>query len=83
MAIEITQRELRDHSGKIIEDLNGGQSFVVTRNGKPVAELKPFERPFTTRDEFLAAFANASQIDTESFWADVDAFVDQNRVLRD
>jgi len=32
MAREITQRELRDESGKIMRGLDRGASFVVTRN---------------------------------------------------
>ena len=38
MARELTQRELRNESGDIMRQLDRGESFVVTRNGVPVAE---------------------------------------------
>src|SRR5207245_5084128 len=44
MVKTITQRELRNGSGKIMRALDGGESFVVTRNGVPVGELRPLPR---------------------------------------
>jgi prevent-host-death family protein len=38
---EINQRELRNHSGEIMRQLDQGESFIVTRNGVPVGELSP------------------------------------------
>ena len=37
----ITQRELRNESAAILREVQAGQSRIVTRNGTPVAELKP------------------------------------------
>jgi predicted nucleic acid-binding protein len=44
VAREISQRELRNDSGEIMRQLDAGESFVVTRNGVPVGELRPFRR---------------------------------------
>ncbi len=41
MSRTITQRELRDASGEILQGLGRGESFVVTRDGVPVGELTP------------------------------------------
>jgi predicted nucleic acid-binding protein len=38
---QITQRERRNESGRIMRALDRGHSFVVTRNGVPVGELVP------------------------------------------
>ncbi|PYQ81141.1 MAG: hypothetical protein DMG01_04830, partial [Acidobacteria bacterium] len=37
----ITQRELRNDSGRIMRALDRGKAFIVTRNGVPVGELIP------------------------------------------
>jgi prevent-host-death family protein len=44
MAQTISQRELRNDSGKIMRRLDQGESFVITRNGQPVGELTPLRR---------------------------------------
>jgi prevent-host-death family protein len=44
VAGEITQRHLRNESGKVMRALDAGETFVVTRNGVPVGELLPVRR---------------------------------------
>lgn len=83
MAAWITQRELRNGSGDIMRALDRGESFVVTRNGAPVGELRPFERrQFVSADTVLAGFANAPAIDADRFRADVDEILDQDPTPR-
>jgi antitoxin (DNA-binding transcriptional repressor) of toxin-antitoxin stability system len=36
---EINQRELRNHSGEIMRQLDQDESFIVTRNGSPPASF--------------------------------------------
>jgi prevent-host-death family protein len=80
---EITQRELRNESGAIMRALDGGESFVVTRNGVPVGELTPVRpRRFVTADALAAAFRGAPPIDPDQFRADVDHVVDQDPTPR-
>jgi prevent-host-death family protein len=79
MAKMITQRELRNDSGEIMRAVDAGTSFVVTRNGAPVAELTPLHRRrFVSVDVVLAAFKEAPPIDARRFRNDVDAFVKQD-----
>lgn len=83
MADEITQRELRNRSGEIMRALDRGQSFVVTRNGVPVGELRPFERRrFVGAEAATLAFEGAAPIDQERFRADLDRWVDQDPRVR-
>ena len=50
--------------------LDEGEDFIVTRNGRPVGELRPYRpRQFIPRDVFLAAFEGAPHIDYEKFRA--------------
>ena len=45
MSRHITQRELRNESGRIMRALDQGESFTVTRNGVPVVVLIPARPP--------------------------------------
>jgi antitoxin (DNA-binding transcriptional repressor) of toxin-antitoxin stability system len=75
----ITQRELRNGSGKIMRALDGGETFVVTRNGVPVGELRPVpRREFVAAAEVVAAFASAPRIDGKRFRRDLDTRIDQD-----
>jgi prevent-host-death family protein len=83
VAREITQRELRNDSGAIMRALDGGESFVVTRNGVPVADLTPVrQRQFVGAEAVVAAFAGAPSIALDRFRAEVDALLDQDPAPR-
>lgn len=78
MTVHITQRELRNESGEIMRALDGGESFVVTRNGVAVGELVPLRRRrFVAADAVLAAFKGAPRIDAPRMRAEIDAVLDQ------
>ncbi|MGA9285290.1 MAG: hypothetical protein WBV85_07590 [Solirubrobacteraceae bacterium] len=75
----ITQRQLRNDSGEIMRELDRGESFIVTRNGAPVGELRPTKRrQFVPKTVVLGALASAAHIDGERFRADVDRLIDQS-----
>ena len=38
------ERELRNDNARVIEAVAAGESFVATRNGVPVAELRPIRQ---------------------------------------
>lgn len=80
MTRTIPQRALRNDNAKVMEAVTAGETFVVTRNGEPVAELRPLRsgrRSFISRDE-VAVMANAKvRIDRHRFRADLDDVIDQ------
>lgn len=79
---EITQRQMRNDSGEIMRELDRGESFLVTRNGTPVGELRPIRRrQFVPAEVAIAAFSGVGQIDHKQFRADVDRFVNQDPTL--
>jgi prevent-host-death family protein len=39
----ITQAELRNSSASVMDALEAGEDFIITRNGHPVGELRPIE----------------------------------------
>jgi prevent-host-death family protein len=74
----ITQRELRNQSAAVLREVEGGQTIVVTRNGTPVAELRPIRaRRFVLRTTLAEAVARAPRIDAARFRADLEAVIDQ------
>jgi antitoxin (DNA-binding transcriptional repressor) of toxin-antitoxin stability system len=80
---QISQRELRNDSGRIMRALDEGRSFVVSRNGRPVGELRPLRR-----DRFVAAavavetFRNAPKVDWNRMRQDLDELIDQDLTPR-
>lgn len=80
MAKILAQRELRNDNAKVIEAVIAGESFVVTRNGEPVAELRPYRsarRTMVARSDVLALAAAGVRIDRHQFRADLDQKIDQ------
>lgn len=74
----ITQRELRNDSAAILREVQAGQRIIVTRNGVPIAELRPIEpRRFVPRAAIAEAAALAPRVDARRLRADLDAVVDQ------
>lgn len=83
MARETSQREVRNDSGEIMRGLDRGASFVVTRNGVPVGELRPIRRAqYVPAEVALATFQGAPAIDGRRFRVDVDLVLDQDPTPR-
>lgn len=72
---EISQRDLRMRSKEIMDAVEGGQSFTVTRDGHGIGELVPLRRRrrFVSRVDFAATSRSAPAIELASFRADQDA----------
>src|SRR5689334_6014180 len=75
---EITQRDLRSRSREIMDAVEHGQSFTVTRDGHQIGELVPIRRRrrFVSRQEFAEMSRNAPAGSLEAFRADQDATAD-------
>ncbi|MDA8309870.1 MAG: type II toxin-antitoxin system prevent-host-death family antitoxin [Actinomycetota bacterium] len=77
----IAQRELRNNNAKVIDAVAAGQTFVVTRNGVPVAELRPIAPPrrrFVAKADLVALGVGGPHVDLGAFRADLDRIVDQS-----
>jgi prevent-host-death family protein len=75
---EISQRDLRARSREIMDAVENGQSFTVTRDGHQIAELIPLRRRrrLVPREEFVAMSRNAPVVDLATFRADQRAALD-------
>ncbi|MDY6050194.1 MAG: type II toxin-antitoxin system prevent-host-death family antitoxin [Corynebacterium sp.] len=53
----LPSRELRNHTASALQRVQQGETFEVTVNGRPVAQLgplRPHSRRALTREEFLS-----------------------------
>ena len=83
MTRRITQRELRNESGRIMRALDKGESFTVTRNGVPVGELVPVRpRLFVAAETVAAAYRGAPRIGHTRFRRDLDSAITQDPTPR-
>ena len=75
---EITQRDLRTRSKEIMDAVENGQAFTVTRDGHRIGELIPLRRRrrFVPRQEFATMSGTAAMVDVDAFRADQDASAD-------
>jgi prevent-host-death family protein len=75
----INQRELRNDNAAIMRAVENGESFIVTRNGTPIADLVPRQtakRQAVPVSELLSALSRGPRIDAEELYADLDRYVD-------
>ncbi len=74
----ISQRELRNDSAAVLREVQSGRRLTVTRNGVPIAELRPVAAGrFVPRSVIAVAIDLGPTIGGDAFFADLDAIVDQ------
>lgn len=69
----VSIRELRNHGGDVLARVEKGETLIVTRSGRAVAELRPVDSRGADTASVLSAFRNLPPIDADRFRADVDA----------
>jgi prevent-host-death family protein len=72
---EINQRELKLRATEIMDAVERGESFTITRNGRRIATVTPIGRrpTFVSRERIAAAFSGAPVLDDRRFREDVQA----------
>jgi prevent-host-death family protein len=73
---EVTVRELRNHGGQVLERVLTGESIVVTRDGTPVAELRPLQRAPLDAGTLLDRWRHLPHVDPVRLRADLDTVLD-------
>ncbi|WP_284292279.1 type II toxin-antitoxin system Phd/YefM family antitoxin [Luteimicrobium album] len=75
---EISQRDLRLRSKEIMDAVEDGQSYTVTRDGREIGELVPLRRRrrFVSRTEFAAMSRTSPGFDLERLRAEQEAVLD-------
>ncbi len=75
---EASIRDLRNHGAEVIARVQSGESVTITRDGEPVAELRPLPRRPLGAKALIERFGNLPQVDVDRLRKDIDAVVDQS-----
>jgi prevent-host-death family protein len=70
---EVTIRELRNHGGRVVDRVTAGERLTVTRDGRPVAELRPIHAGALTAATLLQRWRRLPALDPGALRADLDA----------
>lgn len=72
----VTIRELRNRGGDVVDRVEAGERVLVTRDGKPVAELRPLSPSALTATELLRRRRNLPPVDVVAFRRDAARVID-------
>lgn len=73
---EVSIRELRNHGGDVVDRVAAGERVIVTRSGRPVAEMRPVHGGGLTAAAILQRWRRLPPIDPTAMRRDVDATLD-------
>ena len=72
----VSIRDLRNHGGDVVDRVARGERFVVTRSGRPVAELRPIASDGLPVAELIRRRVHLPVVDPEALRRDADAVID-------
>jgi prevent-host-death family protein len=73
----VTIRDLRNRGGEVIDRVTAGNPVIVTRDGRPVAELRPLRSAGLTATALLERWRHVPIVDGAKLRGDLDAVIDQ------
>jgi prevent-host-death family protein len=73
---EVTIRDLRNHGGDVVDRVAAGERLIVTRDGRPVAELRPVRSRGTSASALLVRWRRLPLVDGTALRGDLDATLD-------
>ena len=73
---DVTLQELRDNGEAALDRVQAGESLIVTRAGRPVAELRPLPGREPDPTGLLDRWRNLPHLDPESIRRDIDQVID-------
>ena len=72
----VTVRDLRNHGAEVLERVVRGTALIVTRDGRPVAELRPLGAKSLTSAELLDRWRAVPRVDAAALRRDLDQLLD-------
>jgi prevent-host-death family protein len=73
---EVTVRDLRNHGGQGIDRVAHGERVTITRDGTPVAELRPYIASKRSAEALLLGWKHLPAIDPSALRNDLDEIFD-------
>jgi prevent-host-death family protein len=74
----VSVRDLRNHGGEVLDRVAKGETITITRNGKPVAELRPLPVAGTSSKLLIERWRHLPPVDPVKLRADIDAIIDSS-----
>ena len=74
----VTIRELRNRGGEVVDRVEAGGHVTVTRDGRPVAELRPLRPRGLSAATLLQRWRRLPAVDATRLRHDVDAVMEQD-----
>ncbi len=72
----VSVRELRNHGGRVLQRVAGGETLTVTMDGEPIAELRPVVGRALQAATLLKRWSRLPPVDAQKFRADLDQVMD-------
>jgi prevent-host-death family protein len=72
----VTIRELRNRGGEVVDRVEAGERVTVTRDGRPVAELRPLRVRGLSAVAILERWRRLAPVDATRLRHDVDAVIE-------
>ena len=72
----VTIRDLRNRGGEVVDRVAAGDRITVTRDGRPVAELRPLRTSGLSAATLLEHWRHLPAVDAASLRGDMDAVLD-------
>lgn len=69
-------RELRNNGGDVLRRVEHGERIVITRDGTPVAELRPLPRSSASPTELIRRRRNLPRVEPDALRRDIDSLID-------
>ncbi|MFC4859451.1 type II toxin-antitoxin system Phd/YefM family antitoxin [Actinophytocola glycyrrhizae] len=77
----VTQREFRNNSAAVMDAVEAGDTYHITRNGVPVAELRPLSRRRRlSAEELVERHRRLPRVDYASMRQDADEILGEDRI---
>jgi prevent-host-death family protein len=73
---DVTIRDLRNRGGHVLDRVVRGETLTVTRDGKPVAELRPLDRTPLSAEVLLSRWQRLPRLYADRLKTDIDSVLD-------
>jgi prevent-host-death family protein len=74
----VTIRDLRNHGGEVVGRVEAGERVTVTRDGRPVAELRPLRSRGISAAALIERWRHLPAVDPGALRRDIDDVIDQS-----
>lgn len=74
----VTARDLRNRAGDVLDRVQRGETVIVTRDGRAVAELRPLPRLSVRTAELIERRKRMPRVDPDAMRRDIDTVIDSS-----